>query len=166
MHRILTLVFLLLASPSFTQDKARKGDFDFWIGEWDVHWLNPDSSYTYGSNTISWILDSTVIQEDFYDPTTGFRGRSTTGIAFKDTTWRQSWYDNSGGFFEFYGLIEEERKIFRTDILKKGEQEIILRMVFHDIENDAFIWDWESSSDGGESWKLLWQIFYERKKQE
>jgi hypothetical protein len=41
---------------------------------------------------------------------------------------------------------------------------IISRMVYHNIQKDAFDWDWEASSDGGKTWKNNWHIHYDRKK--
>jgi hypothetical protein len=35
-------------------------------------------------------------------------------------------------------------------------------MVFKNIKANAFTWDWESSVDGGETWKLNWRINYSR----
>ena len=35
-------------------------------------------------------------------------------------------------------------------------------MVFHHITKDAFTWDWEGTTDGGKTWKLLWQLDYRR----
>ena len=35
-------------------------------------------------------------------------------------------------------------------------------MVFYDIGENSLTWDWESSLDGGETWKLQWRIFYIR----
>ena len=41
--------------------------------------------------------------------------------------------------------------------------EVFQRMVFKDIEDNSFTWDWESSSDIGENWNLQWRINYKRK---
>jgi hypothetical protein len=35
-------------------------------------------------------------------------------------------------------------------------------MVFSDIDEDAFHWRWERSSDGGATWAPLWTIEYRR----
>ena len=150
----------------FAQQREVPDDFNFWVGEWEVHWLNADSSYTYGSNSITWVLDSTCIQENFHDPNSGFKGRSLSVYAAKDSSWHQSWVDNAGGYFDFYGIIEGDRKIFQTKEEMRDGKPFVQRMVFHSIKKDSFIWDWEASGDGGKNWNLQWQIFYERKVQE
>lgn len=35
-------------------------------------------------------------------------------------------------------------------------------MRFSDIDNDRFAWSWEASTDGGTTWKPLWELAYRR----
>jgi hypothetical protein len=140
--------------------------FDFWVGNWEVSWLNPDSSYTYGTNVIEKTLDEKVIQEHFNDPSSGFKGTSISVFSIQDNKWHQSWADNAGGQFDFFGIVDGDKRIFQTEAKDRKGVLIIQRMRFHSINADNFIWDWESSIDEGETWKLVWQIFYERKQEE
>jgi hypothetical protein len=41
-------------------------------------------------------------------------------------------------------------------------KEIVQRMVFKEIKNDSFTWDWEKTEDGGKTWKLEWRINYKK----
>lgn len=41
-------------------------------------------------------------------------------------------------------------------------KEITQRMVFYNISENTFDWNWESSTDNGENWKLNWKIKYSR----
>jgi hypothetical protein len=47
---------------------------------------------------------------------------------------------------------------------KKGKngKQISMRMVFYNIKQDSFDWDWQSSEDGT-AWKSNWLIHYRRK---
>jgi hypothetical protein len=38
------------------------------------------------------------------------------------------------------------------------------RMVWHNIAQKEFDWNWERSDDGGRTWKVLWAIHYVRRK--
>ena len=173
MNTLLKQSFLLLFSLTFinsylAQEKENsiipiENAFDFWVGDWDVHWINPDSSYTYGDNLIEKRLDGKVIQEHFIDSISGFMGTSISVYGIADSIWHQSWADNAGGYFNFYGIIDGKKRIFQTKPKKRNGKMIIQQMVFYNIEENDFTWDWESSIDGGETWKLVWQIFYERK---
>ena len=40
---------------------------------------------------------------------------------------------------------------------------ILQRMVYKNITADEFDWSWESSSDGGKTWQVMWPIHYKRK---
>jgi hypothetical protein len=77
--------------------------------------------------------------------------------------WKQAWADNNGGYYDFTGIFEDEKRIFQTEVNKLPDgRRFVQRMVFYDISEDSFTWDWESSNDGGETWNLNWRIFYER----
>ena len=74
--------------------------------------------------------------------------------------WHQAWADNQGGYFDFIGEIDGEKRIFKTSAKKIKDKIVVQRMVFYDIKEKSFTWDWESSNDGGKTWKLNWQIHY------
>ena len=44
----------------------------------------------------------------------------------------------------------------------KNGQPILQRMLFYNIRADSLDWNWERSDDGGQTWKTLWKIHYER----
>jgi len=44
---------------------------------------------------------------------------------------------------------------------KKGT--IMQRMVFYNITDKSFDWNWEASVDHGKNWQLNWMIHYSRK---
>jgi len=79
---LLSISYKLYSQKEEIQEIDPVNAFDFWVGDWDVHWLNPDSSYTYGENHIVKTLDGNVIQEHFNDPTTGFKGTSISVLSF------------------------------------------------------------------------------------
>lgn len=158
MKRVFTISLLLITSLLFSQEKPENA-FDFWIGEWEAKWYKPDSSFDYGSNSISKILSGKVVEENFSSPSQNFLGKSLSVYNPTRKTWHQAWADNQGGYYDFIGLFDGDRKIFSTDTSKQ----VIQRMVFYNIEDDSFSWDWETSKDGGKTYALSWRIFYTRK---
>lgn len=156
-----------LFSQSSTTEISPEEYFDFWIGEWDLTWLEPDSSIGTGFNKIERVLGGAVIKENFEGLTgssAGYIGKSYS--VYKRTTgeWKQTWVDNTGDYLEFTGEFEDDLRMFtRTATDQEGEL-ILQRMVFYDIQPDSFTWDWESSRDNGSTWSLNWQINYERVK--
>ena len=160
---------LLLAcamQSSFAAPAAQPADlFDFWVGDWNVTWTKPDGSIGKAHNHVSRILDGNVIEERFEtDPAEApplLKGRS---LSVRDPAglWHQAWAGNQGGFFALTGSADGDKRLFSTALVAAGDQVKGQRMVFHHIAHDAFTWDWEGTTDGGKTWKLLWQLDYKR----
>jgi len=167
---ITTLLFALTQSL-FAQDGSQEDSkcncsechqFDFWIGSWIAEWENQDNTISKGSNIVNSILDGCVLEENFDgSPGMDFRGKSFTVYNHNLKVWQQTWVDTQGYYLLFTGGIEQEKMILsRTVETTNGP--LSQRMVFYNIQNDSFDWNWESSTDGGENWKLNWKIRYTR----
>ena len=167
MFKLKSLAILFIALGQFQLygqvKKLDQNALDFWVGEWNLTWENPDGSIAEGYNQISKTLDGKVIQENFEDPSSGFKGTSISVYNPKLEQWFQSWADNNGGFFSFYGELNGENPVFSTTAQNVDGHSVVRRMVFKDITRDNFEWDWEVSSDGGLKWELKWRIHYTRK---
>lgn len=164
---LLILFFTVSANAQVNpQELDPKEYFDFWIGKWEVSWDEGDGKTGRGTNIIEKSLDETVIQENFKileGQNKGFKGTSISVYQTKFDRWKQAWADNNGGYFDFTGKLDGNKRIFQTEIreLEDGKQ-FIQRMVFYDITKDSLTWDWESSNDGGKTWTLNWRIHYKR----
>lgn len=156
MKTVLLLLFLMSSTVTLAQGADA---FDFWLGEWNCFWVNPKGDTVVGHNSISKILDQTVIQEKFEDTSRNFKGISVSVYNTRTNTWNQAWADNQGGYYSFIGIVDDSLKIFSTDTSKL----IIERMKFHNLKADSFTWDWEKSKDGGITYQLSWRIFYRKK---
>lgn len=139
--------------------------FNFWLGEWELTWEDSDGSIANGTNYIERVLDGMVIKENFeahsgsYE---GYKGKSYSVYNPRTGLWHQTWVDNNSGYLDFQGEIDGDKRIFLRKGVNPQGNEILQRMVFHDISKDSFTWDWELSEDNGQTWQLRWQIFYER----
>ena len=128
------MILIISASLSFAQEDRAKPcstpecrQFDFWLGEWDLTWLDKDGNQQHGSNQISAILDSCVVQEQFDgNPAMAFRGVSLSVYDQKNRVWRQTWVDNNGGYMDFTGGLEND-----TMILSKNRAEWSGNMAAH-----------------------------------
>lgn len=145
---------------------AQRADlFDFWLGDWQVSWTNADGSTGKARNRVSKVLDG-VIEEQFEqdpaEPAPLLRGRSLSVLDKRSGLWRQAWADNQGGFFVFTAQLDGEKRIFATELRADGDKLLGQRMVFHTIQADSLVWDWEGTRDGGKTWQLLWQLRYRR----
>ena len=164
MKHLLLFSFLFIGFQLRAQDSTQLKAFDFWVGEWEANWLDAKGNMIVGSNSVTKDLDGKVIRESFSDPSTGFLGTSISVYSLVDSTWHQAWADNSGGYIDFFGIVSDGMRIFQTKPVISGEQTIIRRMLFYNIQPDSFDWDLEISKDGGKTWRLSWKIKYLRKK--
>ena len=163
---ILALLLALTMQSTSAAPASQPADlFDFWVGDWNVTWKNADGTPGRARNRVARILDGRVIEEQFEqdpaDPAPLLRGRS---LSVRDNAgqWHQAWADNQGGFFNLTASADGDKRLFSTALIPAGDQVKGQRMVFHHITKDAFTWDWEGTTDGGKTWKLLWQLDYKR----
>ena len=160
------LISIFFATLSLNTQAQDGTEFDFWLGNWELRWEYGDSTKGYGVNYIEKNLDQKVIQENFQakddGPYKGFKGTSISVFNPNRKTWHQAWADNQGGYFNFMGEVENGQRIFKTSVTQADGTELLLRMRFHDIEENSLTWDWEQSTDSGKSWSLRWRIYYKR----
>ena len=161
----LILSFLNVTAQSQGLNELDSADyFNFWEGKWEATWDEGEKKGK-GTNQLTWVMDGKVLQEDFRileGQSKGFVGGSLSVFQPQTNTWRQAWVDSQGGYYDFIGEFEGDKRIFKTHPREVNDQVIIQRMVFYDIKEDAFMWDWELSRDGGETWNLSWRISYTR----
>lgn len=150
---------------SAQQAQAVHDDFNFWIGNWEGSWYDENGNKGIATNEITTILDGRCLQEKFEvtsGQTKGFKGMSISTFIPSKGVWKQNWFDAQGGYFAFTSAYEADKKIFITDLPQSGGKIRRQRMVFYDIKEDSFTWDWEWSDDGGATWNLSWKIAYKR----
>jgi hypothetical protein len=77
--------------------------------------------------------------------------------------WKQTWVDDSGAYLTFIGGKEGDKVILQLAEKKlKNGKSINMRMIFYNIKQDSFDWNWQSSADD-KNWKSNWLIHYKRK---
>lgn len=140
-----------------------ENSFDFWVGDWEVVWTNPDGSEVKGYNEIIRTLNQKVIQENFRDPSSNFEGTSISVYSPTTKTWHQAWADSNGVYYDFEGDLIDGAPAFKTKTIERSEERIIRRMVFKNIQKDSFTWIWEGTKNGGHTWNELWKINYRRR---
>jgi len=171
MHKTsLTIFILFFPLIIFAQTNINELEpdqyFDFWVGEWEVSWEEDGGKTGKGINSVKKIMDGAVIQEKFLileGGNQGFKGTSISVYQPRFERWKQAWADNTGGYFDFTGKIDGNKRIFQTIVNEmEDEKQLTQRMVFYNISENSITWDWESSEDGGATWSLNWRINYKR----
>ena len=134
--------------------------FNFWIGEQDLKWGENGK----GRNVIERTLDGCVIVEKFDGtPAMQLKGMSVSTFNSRLGKWQQTWVDNQGGYLDFIGEFVDSKMILQRKAMIYN-QKVRQRMVWYDISHDSLMWHWERSGDDGETWEVMWQIKYTRRK--
>ena len=172
MHATVLTTFLLL-SVAFGQQSApanpcaipEQKQFNFWVGEWDLTWPgDKQGEVAHGTNRIHRTMDGCVIEENFDGgESMPLRGMSVSTFDLRAGKWKQTWVDNQGAYLDFVGEFQQGQMILSCIARKPDGTRVLQRMVFKNITQDEFDWSWESSTDGGKTWKVLWPIHYKRK---
>lgn len=161
---IMATNILSQAQSDFDSTVWNANTFDFWKGNWSLTWKNANGEEEHGVNLIESTLKDAVIQENFEakeGSLKGYVGKSWTVWVPSTKSWKQTWVDNQGAYLDFDGALVDGNPVFHRSFTANGNT-ILQRMVFLDITEDGFRWDWENSTDGGKTWNLAWQINYKR----
>ena len=90
------------------------------------------------------------------------RGLSVSLFNTRSGKWQQTWVDNEGAYLDFVGEFEDGQMILAREATKPDGSKVLQRMVYKNITPTELDWSWESSSDGGKTWKVVWPIDYHR----
>lgn len=169
--KILNVLFLLIISTaSIAQQQTKPCElpesqqFNFWIGEWICEWKAPEGVIKNGSNEIKKILGGCVIEENFNgNPGAPLIGKSHSVYSPALKKWKQTWVDNNGSYLDFEGGMDGDKMILSRTVIRKDGISFMQRMVWYNITDNKFDWNWERSDDEGQNWNVNWHIEYKRK---
>ena len=136
------------AKPACTDAAHRQ--FDFWIGDWDV--FTPDGKAA-GRNQIASIAGGCGIEEQWIGAGGG-SGRSLNAYDAAERRWRQFWVGGDGTVLQLAGsfagnVMTLENAGNRIRFTRNGDGTV--RQV------------WDQSSDGGKTWKTVFDGKYVRR---
>ena len=150
------LLIALLAAPQTAPPCAspEHRQFDFWIGEWEV--TRPDGKFA-GHNRITPILGGCALREEW----TGAGGNQGTSLNAWDPDarrWRQTWVDQGGTVLLLAGGIDGGKMV-----LQSGDGASRQRITWTPMGDGRVRQLWDSSSDGGKTWKVEFDGIYAKK---
>lgn len=155
------LALALLALPSALAaacDASAFRQFDFWLGEWQVH--TPDGKLA-GTNRIERQYDGCVIHEH-YTTGRGYSGESLNIYDEPRMVWHQTWVDNSGTLLSIEGQFLDGRMVLQGQ--STGSDGVITRHRITWTPNpDGSVRQlWESTDAKGE-WSVAFDGKYTKK---
>lgn len=133
----------------------RYRDFDFWLGRWDVAHASGTSS-----SEITSAQGGCAIIENYASG--AFTGMSINFYDAQTERWHQAWMSNAGGAVHLQGGLNEEGAMVMTDadLLVSEMSGSINRVTWSVFDNGDVRQFWESSSDGGETWSVVFDGRY------
>ena len=152
---------LAQASESPCETDARFSEFDFWLGEWDVH----DAEGTLqGSNVIVSAEAGCVLVENW----SGAQGSTGMSINYVDKIsdeWVQIWHAAGGYQIAIRGGITDEgMSLTGTIHYITNNTTAPFRGLWTPLPDGRVRQYFEQSDDDGETWTPWFEGFYSRKK--
>lgn len=139
-------------------------ELDYWIGEWDVRGINQPPQVPASRSVITKIHDGCVILETYTAP--GYAGQSFNIYDRSKQQWRQTWVDNKGGLHEYWGGPKDGSIVYEGSIPpapgQSGRSQT--RMSLLKVGPDTVRQLSETSSDGGKTWQVAYDLTYTRRK--
>jgi len=140
---------------------AEHRQFDFWLGDWEVR--NPAGTIV-GHNRIESAHDGCVLIEHW----TSVAGVTGTSVNIYDRDrrqWHQTWVDSGGGLLMLAGGTRGAAMVlvgdaFDADAPTKSARQ---RITWTPLADGRVRQLWESSSDRGATWSVVFDGLYARK---
>jgi hypothetical protein len=135
--------------------------FDFWVGDWDVTGRNGNKA---GVNRIRPIHGGCALQEE-WTGTSGFTGTSINAFDPSTAQWHQTWIGSDGVLLRLDGGMKEGSMELTGTTLGSDGARTLQRIRWTPLQGGpARVRQlWESSTDGGRTWSVVFDGTYTRK---
>jgi hypothetical protein len=153
------LVAAMSASAYPCEHDEKFREFDFWIGEWEVH----DASGQFaGRNVIEAAQRGCMLLEN-WTSASGGTGMSINYLDHENGEWVQRWIDSSGGQIEIRGgLTDNGMQLTGTIHYTANGTTAPFRGLWTPLPDGRVRQFFEQSDDGGETWDSWFEGFYRR----
>ena len=119
MKQLFITIILITSISLFSQEDCPccneyNRQFDFWIGDWTVY---DTAGNIVGENIIQKVEGGCLITEQ-WKGSKGGTGRSINFYDKSDSTWNQTWVDNSGNILKLKGNLIEKSMIMQSTLIE------------------------------------------------
>lgn len=157
---ILAVASCLLASTAaFAVCEApAHREFDFWLGEWDVH--TPDGKLA-GTNRIESEYGGCVLHERYSTPR-GYSGESLNAYDPGRKVWHQTWVDNAGTLLLLEGGFEDGKMVLEGET-RSADGKVVQHRISWTPNADGTVRQLWESTDAEGRWTTAFDGLYKRK---
>lgn len=148
----------LAASAAQPCASVQNRQFDFWVGRWTVT-DNVTKKFD-GTNDVTRELGSCVLQEHWAGRD-GSKGTSFNLYVGARKTWHQTWVDNAGGILLLDGGLRAGSMVLAGSRPVRGKT-VLDRIIWTPRGDGSVRQLWQSSRDGGATWKVVFDGIYRR----
>jgi len=134
--------------------------FDFWLGDWNV--ATADGKLV-GRDDIEKAYGGCTLQEHWTSVDGGTGGSFSIYDASRKL-WHQTWVDSTGTLVVLEGGLKDGRMVLTGEMTQDGKRQL-----------DRMSWMppqagtagkirqlWETSVDGGKTWKIIFDVYYSK----
>lgn len=139
-------------------DSPPMHEFDFWLGEWNVH--TPDGKLA-GTNSIRREYDGCVLHER-YTTGHGYSGESLNIYDAPRKVWHQSWVDNTGLLLLLEGGWRGASMVLEGQTVSPEGQVIRHKISWTPNANGTVRQLWESTDAKGQ-WAIAFDGLYSKR---
>jgi hypothetical protein len=132
--------------------------FDFWIGDWSVTLPTGKAA---GRNRITPILGGCALREEWAGAS-GTQGTSLNAWDAAARRWRQTWVDDSGTVLVLVGGLQGGKMVLQGELPGDAGRPTKQRITWTPAADGAVRQQWESSADGGRTWKTEFDGTYRK----
>jgi hypothetical protein len=131
--------------------------FDFWIGEWDVH----AGGKLAGTNRITRAFGGCVLHEQ-YDTPRGYAGASFNAYDAGRRRWHQTWVDNAGTLLQLDGGLVDGRMVLEGETVAADGARTRHRITWTPNADGSVRQRWEQTDTQG-AWTVAFDGLYTRR---
>jgi len=166
-HALKTVTLLLgtimgvAAMPSAAGSKCDEPahrQFDFWLGEWQVH--TPDGKLA-GTNRIDREYNGCVLHER-YSTGRGYSGESLNVYDLARKVWHQTWVDTDGTLLVLEGGLRDGKMVLEGQTANTDASSTKHRITWSPNADGSVRQLWESTDAKG-NWSVAFDGLYTRK---
>ncbi len=160
------LLFLVFVAPNlFAQTNCaccdtHHGQFDFWIGEWNVF---DTMGNQIGESKIMKTENNCLVLEKWKGGS-GVTGTSMNFFDSSDSTWNQLWVDNTSSILRLKGHFVSGKMILKSEGIKGQKLDIYFNQIsWFKNQNGSVTQVWEIIDKDGQLLRLLFKGIYQPK---